>query len=468
MKNKLFKVVLFTIMMLIVMNSNIYAAEVSKIDVQLNGQYIDFTDNEGNKVEPQLINSRTMVPMRKIFEVLNSTVEWNGETNTVTAENNGKTIILQINNLEAKVSENGEEQVIILDSAPVIVNDRTLVPVRFIAESLNMQVGWDEENQTVIIIDYNYVKDYLIENTSTFFEYLTTEYEQINTSEQTIDMEIELGYKDKDNKKNNSKLTMPISMKLKQTKEAVRIDIDVTVKGSGILFETLYNSKKETISMSIIIDIKNGVMYLNSSEYEKSGDVPKGKWIYKSISNEELNILGIAANEKLNPVDIILMLLKEDENFLTVDSYNQFNYKLELFSKLFGNKYFTVSGNSIKNYKWNITLENLLNIIGMEKAEVDQITDIASGNMEVQIKVNKNVPTESKIKANLLISYEETNEEVAVEFEMDAKIKSYNKPIEIVMPKKTELFDAEEDIIEGIDNIPYLDNIENMIKYLSI
>lgn len=462
MKNKLFKVVLFTIMMLIVMNSNIYAAEVSKIDVQLNGQYIDFTDNEGNKVEPQLINSRTMVPMRKIFEVLNSTVKWNGETNTVTAENNGKIITLQINNLEAKVSENGEEQIIILDSAPVIVNDRTLVPVRFIAESLNMQVGWDEENQTVIIIDYNYVKDYLIENTSTFFEYLTTEYEQINTSEQTIDMEIELGYKDKDNKKNNSKLTMPISMKLKQTKEAVRIDIDVTVKGSGILFETLYNSKKETISMSIIIDIKNGVMYLNSSEYEKSGDVPKGKWIYKSISNEELNILGIAANEKLNPVDIILMLLKEDENFLTVDSYNQFNYKLELFSKLFGNKYFTVSGNSIKNYKWNITLENLLNIIGMEKAEVDQITDIASGNMEVQIKVNKNVPTESKIKANLLISYEETNEEVAVEFEMDAKIKSYNKPIEIVMPKKTELFDAEEDIIEGIDNIG------NMIKYLSI
>ena len=49
-------------------------------------------------------------------------------------------------------NESGEETEIKLDSAPTIVNGRTLVPVRFIAESLEKKVGWDAENKTVIII----------------------------------------------------------------------------------------------------------------------------------------------------------------------------------------------------------------------------------------------------------------------------------------------------------------------------
>nr|AIA86098.1 Cu_amine_oxidN1 [uncultured Thermosediminibacter sp.] len=38
-----------------------------------------------------------------------------------------------------------------LDTAPVIENGRTLVPVRFLAESLGAQVGWDNASQTVVI-----------------------------------------------------------------------------------------------------------------------------------------------------------------------------------------------------------------------------------------------------------------------------------------------------------------------------
>jgi hypothetical protein len=50
-----------------------YAAD--SIKVQLNGEYLDFTDAQGNKVEPQLINNRTMVPLRKIFESLECEVD---------------------------------------------------------------------------------------------------------------------------------------------------------------------------------------------------------------------------------------------------------------------------------------------------------------------------------------------------------------------------------------------------------
>ena len=114
----------------------------NSIKVYLNNDVIDFTDENGNVVNPQLINDRTMVPMRKIFEVFEADVQWEGETETVTAVTEEKTIVLQINNNVAKViNASGDAEEIILDSAPVIVEGRTLVPVRFIAESLELKVG---------------------------------------------------------------------------------------------------------------------------------------------------------------------------------------------------------------------------------------------------------------------------------------------------------------------------------------
>ena len=61
------KLVLITTIFCILIASVSLAADVK---VQINGQIIDFTDSNGNKVEAQTINSRTMVPLRKIFEIL--------------------------------------------------------------------------------------------------------------------------------------------------------------------------------------------------------------------------------------------------------------------------------------------------------------------------------------------------------------------------------------------------------------
>ncbi len=127
---------------------------VQGIKVKLNGKYIDFTDSNGNRVDPQLINSRTMVPMRKIFEMLGAEVEWDAVNMAVGARTKNLTIILQIDNTTAYlVDTNNDIKEIVLDSAPIIVEGRTLVPVRFIAESLNKLVEWEEATQTVIITD---------------------------------------------------------------------------------------------------------------------------------------------------------------------------------------------------------------------------------------------------------------------------------------------------------------------------
>lgn len=92
-------------------------------------------------------DDRTMVPMRKIFEKLGATVDWDEATQTVTAKKGSKTISLKIGSNVLKI--NGKD--VELDVPAFIENDRTLVPVRAISEGLGATVDWNGETQTVTI-----------------------------------------------------------------------------------------------------------------------------------------------------------------------------------------------------------------------------------------------------------------------------------------------------------------------------
>ena len=98
---------------------------------------------------PIIINDRTMVPMRDIFEELNCSVAWNGDTQTIIAESGADvTITLEIgSNIMIK---NGSE--IVLDTPPQIINNSTMVPVRAISEALDLTVDWNGTERIVSII----------------------------------------------------------------------------------------------------------------------------------------------------------------------------------------------------------------------------------------------------------------------------------------------------------------------------
>lgn len=99
-------------------------------------------------VMPQIVSSRTMVPMRGIFEKLDASVAWDSDSRTVTVTSSGGTkICVTIDSTTATVGGKS----VTLDAAPMIVNGRTLVPIRFLAESLGAQVGWNSATQTVVI-----------------------------------------------------------------------------------------------------------------------------------------------------------------------------------------------------------------------------------------------------------------------------------------------------------------------------
>ena len=121
------------------------AAAVSAADgisVVINDKPVEFGD-----VAPQIIEGRTMVPLRAIFEALNATVEWDDVTKTVKSAKGETTISLTIG--ENKLIKNGEAKE--LDVPAQIVDSRTLVPVRAISEAFDCKVDWEDSTKTVKI-----------------------------------------------------------------------------------------------------------------------------------------------------------------------------------------------------------------------------------------------------------------------------------------------------------------------------
>ena len=115
------------------------------IKVTVNNENVSFD------VPPQVINGRTMVPMRTIFEKLGATVDWNGDTKTITGKKDNTTVKMTLG--KSKMNVNGKD--VILDVPATIISGRTLVPARTIAESFSCKVDWNGDNKTVIISSEN-------------------------------------------------------------------------------------------------------------------------------------------------------------------------------------------------------------------------------------------------------------------------------------------------------------------------
>ena len=88
-----------------------------------------------------------MVPLRFFFESLGAAVGWDEETQTVTVTQGKNTVVLQIGSKTAYV--NGAET--LLDVPAYTEQDRTMIPTRFLAESLGYTVSWDEKSRTASI-----------------------------------------------------------------------------------------------------------------------------------------------------------------------------------------------------------------------------------------------------------------------------------------------------------------------------
>lgn len=115
-----------------------YAADIS---VYVNGEQLE-TDTA-----PIIVDDRTLVPMRAVFEALGASVEWDERTQTVMAYKDGQMIGMTVGHNNMTVG--GES--VALDVAPIISNDRVLVPLRAVSEALSAGVTWEEASRSIFI-----------------------------------------------------------------------------------------------------------------------------------------------------------------------------------------------------------------------------------------------------------------------------------------------------------------------------
>lgn len=112
------------------------------ITVILDGEIVVF-----DAAQPALINNRTMVPMRKIFEALGAEVTWDNTTQTAKAVKDDMTVEITIGSDVMYSSGKPVE----IDSPALLMRSRTYVPVRFVSNALGASVDWDGTKQIVYL-----------------------------------------------------------------------------------------------------------------------------------------------------------------------------------------------------------------------------------------------------------------------------------------------------------------------------
>jgi len=118
-------------------------AKDERIDVFLKGEGVDFD------VPPIVKNGRTLIPVRAIMNRFGAEIAWDEASSTVTITKGDTVIKLVIDSDVALV--NGVE--VKLDVPAEVKDNRTLVPIRFIAKTLNQKVEYDDASKTIVIDD---------------------------------------------------------------------------------------------------------------------------------------------------------------------------------------------------------------------------------------------------------------------------------------------------------------------------
>ena len=145
-------------------------AEEAAVNVSVNGTQVVFADQK-----PVIEEERTLVPVRGVLEAMGIEVTWDKETQTIEMKQGDTTASLVIG---SNVLTKGEEN-ITLDVAPKIIGERTMLPIRAVAEAFGAEVTWNETTNEVSITTASQQTDgtdgtenaeYTIEKTDVVYE----------------------------------------------------------------------------------------------------------------------------------------------------------------------------------------------------------------------------------------------------------------------------------------------------------
>lgn len=201
------------------------------VPVYLNNKAITFAANDA---QPQIFQNRTYVPIRTTCDALGLTIDWNSKTETLTFTREGVTIA---HTMRSKIVYiNGVKQT--FDTASINKNNRTLMPIRMLAESIGATVTWDNDTRSVHI------------TTNT-----TTDNNSSNTNNNSST-----------NTNTNTNTTTSAD---NLTVSSIAVNTSVVNSGNAVTFTAVADSNTSVVRFS---DASTGNVYEDVSEYTANSD----------------------------------------------------------------------------------------------------------------------------------------------------------------------------------------------------
>lgn len=127
----------------------VYDGKVHYYDYPSISLYVNNKQIETKVMEPVSIDGRVLVPAREVFEPLGANVQWDQGARKVIIDYKDITMILTANETDVRLNE----EIVQLDVPAKIINDKVMIPIRFVSETLGFDVTWVGSTYSVYIND---------------------------------------------------------------------------------------------------------------------------------------------------------------------------------------------------------------------------------------------------------------------------------------------------------------------------
>ncbi len=331
MKKNIF--ILLTVFFLLSLTTISFAEK--EVEIFYNGEKIDFATSPIEK------DNTLMVPMRQFFESFDANVNWINDTQEVLTYKGNTFIKLKIN--DSVCYNNGKKTN--LTSPPIIVDDRTLVPVEFVAKTFDMDLNWNED-KTILNINNKYRENIYSYLGSTFFKkyYLKNE---------GIEFSLPAGWENTSTNKYSFSLYDGLQNYTLSISSGFLNEMSLDDYISNIQSQIEKNNSNEIvfsdIKNSTINDIPFKIIHLNTNIQDQSENNKKNI-LYFFKYNNKVHLFNFSYSGSIQDEDAIgltniiinslkistLTINREKEHYLEYKNF--FKYKINLDTELHANK----------------------------------------------------------------------------------------------------------------------------------
>ncbi len=358
-----------------------------RVNVMWQGECIAFPD-----AQPEIKNSRTMIPVRTVMESLDATVEYLKETKGVKITMKDTSVTFPIGSTTATVTDkDGKESTIQMDCASYLKveggESRTMVPLRFLSEACGYDVLWDQDYRTATVVD----RDQLIAKLDAKLTKLNTLIQSDKMPQkdkvcQDLSFTLKVGIKDSDKTSDLS-----LSGKVTAYSEGSKAYLDGTIDLTDLYKYFLENAEPGDTSFSdmvaalkadpahtafqLLLDEK-GDLYFHMPLLNDLSGLDKATWIELGSFGTELaamtaqDLRGVTVGQVVVPMMVESM---KDEGF---SFYDTMDYLTAVFTAMYGDD----SAKQVTGgYTWSLDTKALIASLGLDQETAAAMSDILSG-----------------------------------------------------------------------------------------